>query len=53
MKHEILLRNSGKGKLSLNSGLTFVVEAVDSVNRGTLMISAQDEEILGIFYFIG
>ena len=33
--------------------LTFIVEAVDSVNRGTLVISAQNEEVLRIFYFIG
>lgn len=29
--------------------LTLVVETVDTVDRGALMIAAKDEEILGIF----
>ena len=30
--------------------LTFVVKSVNSVDGGTLMVSSQQEEVLGIFY---
>lgn len=32
--------------------LAFVVESVDTIDGSTLMISAQDEEIFWVLYFI-
>ena len=39
--------------LRLPSPLTFIVEAVDAVDAGALVVSAQQEEVLGIFDFVG
>ena len=35
-------------KCSANGELTFIIEAVDSVDRGALVISSQQEEVLGV-----
>ena len=32
---------------------TLIVEAINPINAGTLVVSAQDEEILGIFDLVG
>ena len=39
-------------ELDIVSPLALVVESIDAVDGGTLMISAQNEEILGIFDFV-
>ena len=35
-------------KCSANGELTFIIEAVDSVDRGALVVSSQQEEVLGV-----
>ena len=40
-------------QLDVISPLAFVVEAVNAVNRGTLVVASQDEEIFGIFDLVG
>ena len=37
-----------KNTLYIKNRLTFIVESVNSVNRGTFMITTQQEEILRI-----
>lgn len=36
-------------QLDIVSSFTFVVKPVDSVDRGTLVVSSQDEKVLGVF----
>jgi len=45
----------GKGlpKLNPKTALAFVIETVDAVDGGTLVISSEDEEVFGVFDFIG
>ena len=47
---KILAKNSIriKEKGSANGELTFIIEAVDSVDRGALVVSSQQEEVLGV-----
>ena len=33
--------------------LTFIIEAVYSVDTGTLVVTSEQEKVLWIFYFIG
>ena len=33
--------------------LTFVIESVNSVDRGTLVIASQKEEVLGVLDLVG
>lgn len=33
--------------------LTFIVEAVNSIDRGALVVAAEDEEVLRVFNLIG
>lgn len=35
-------------KLEMNHQLTFIVEAVDSVDAGTLVVATEQEEVLGV-----
>ena len=35
------------------ASFTFIVEAVDTIDRGALMITPQKEEILWVFDFVG
>lgn len=35
------------------SNLTFIVEAVDPVNTGTLVVASEQKEVLGILNFVG
>jgi hypothetical protein len=39
-------------ELDIISSFAFIVEAVDSIDGGTLVISSQDEEVLWILYLI-
>ena len=39
-------------KLDVVSSLTLIVESVDPVNRRTLVVSAEDEEVLGVLNFV-
>lgn len=45
----------GKGlpQLDVISSLAFVVETVDSVDRGTLVVTAEDEEVFRVFDLVG
>jgi len=45
----------GKGlpQLDVVPSLALIVEPVNPVDGGTLVVSSQDEEILGIFYLVG
>ena len=45
----------GKGlpKLNAKAALALVIETVNAVNRGALVISTEDEEIFGVFDLIG
>ncbi len=36
-------------QLDVVSSFAFIVEAIDTIDRGTFVIPSQDEEILGIF----
>lgn len=40
-------------KLDVVSSLALVVEAIDTVDGGALVVAAQDEEVLGVFDLIG
>ena len=35
-------------KCSADGELTFIIEAVDSVDRGALVVPSQQEEVLGV-----
>jgi hypothetical protein len=43
----------GLPKLDVVSSLALIVEAVDAVDRGTLVIAAEDEEVLGVLDLVG
>ena len=45
--------SKGLPELDVVSSLALVVEAVDTVDRGTLVVTAQNEEILGILDLVG
>lgn len=40
-------------QLDVVTALAFIVETVDTVDRGTLVVSAEDEEVLRVFYLVG
>lgn len=43
----------GFPQLNVVSSLAFVVEAIDTVDRGTLVVTAKDEEILRVLDLVG
>ena len=45
----------GKGlpQLDVVSSLALIVETVDAVDRGTLVVAAKDEEVLGVLDLVG
>ena len=45
--------SEGFPKLDIIPSLALIVETVDTVNRGTLMVSSQYEEILRVLDFVG
>ena len=45
--------SEGLPKLDVVPSLAFVVEAIDPVDRGTLVVSTKDEEVLGILDLVG
>lgn len=60
----LLVNNGGNGKaveaigeslpeLDIIAALALIVEAVNTVDRGTLVVTSQDEEVLGIFDLVG
>jgi hypothetical protein len=40
-------------ELDIVSALALIVETVDTVDRGTLVVSTQDEEVLGVLDLVG
>jgi len=40
-------------ELDIVSPLTFIIETIDTVDRGAFMVATQDEEILGVFDLVG
>lgn len=61
---DLLVDNSGDGKaveavgeglpqLNVVSALALVVEAIDTVDGGTLVVATEDEEVLGILDLVG
>lgn len=51
-KTKSLVRCDEKSRFLVVLVLTLVVKAVDAIDGGTLMIAAQQKEILGIFDFV-
>ena len=45
--------SEGFPKLNIIPSLTLIVETIDTVNRSTLMVSSQYEEIFGVLDFVG
>ena len=45
--------SEGLPKLDIVPPLAFVVEAIDPIDRGTLVVSTKDEEVLGILDLVG
>lgn len=43
----------GLPQLDIVSALAFIVEAVNAVDGGALVVATQDEEVLGILDFVG
>ena len=45
----------GKGlpQLDVVPPFALIVEPIDAVDRGTLVVAAQDEEVLGVFDLVG
>jgi hypothetical protein len=39
-------------ELNSKSPLAFIVESIDTVNRGTLVVSTKDEEVLWVLDFV-
>ena len=61
---DLLVNNGGDGKaveavckrlpkLDVVATLAFVVETVNTVNRGTLVVSSKNEKVFGIFDLVG
>jgi hypothetical protein len=61
---DLLVNNGGNGKaveavgeglpqLDVVSSLALIVETVDAVDRGTLVVTAEDEEVLGVLDLVG
>lgn len=44
--------SEGLPKLDVVSALALVVEAIDTVDRGTLMIASEQEKVLGVLDFV-
>ena len=42
----------GLPKLNVVPPLALIVEPIDAVDRGAFVVTAQDEEVLGIFDFV-
>ena len=40
-------------QLNVVSAFALIVESVDTVNRGALVVAAQNEEVLGVLDFVG
>jgi hypothetical protein len=60
----LLVNDSGDGqaieavrkclpKLDVVAALAFVIEAIDTVDRGALMVTSENEEVLGILDLVG
>jgi hypothetical protein len=43
----------GLPQLNVVSSLALIVETVDAVDRGTLVVTAEDEEVLGVLDLVG
>jgi hypothetical protein len=61
---DLLVNDGGNGKaveavgeglpqLDVVSSLALIVETVDAVDRGTLVVTAEDEEVLGVLDLVG
>lgn len=59
-REDLLINDSGDGKaveaiserlpeLDVVSALALIIEPIDTVNRGTLVVTAEDEEVLRVF----
>jgi len=40
-------------ELDVIASLALIIETIDSVNRGTLVVSSEKEEVLRVLYFVG
>jgi hypothetical protein len=43
----------GLPQLDIVSSFALIVESIDSVNRSTFVVAAQDEEVFRVFYLVG
>lgn len=58
MNTQTLYNDGGDRKINNNNNcyrppFAFVVESVDAVDGGALMVASEEEEVLGIFDFVG
>lgn len=49
----ILSQDQREKKHTHTKLLTFIIEAINSINAGTFMVSSEEEKILWVFYLVG